>query len=237
MMRLNQVLATCSISLDEIRNRIQTKTVDAEVEPEIKRLECGRLHFRVVVVEIRLMIKEAVPVVGFCDWIVCPVTHLIIFENDACLTVFGRVIRPDVKVSPWIAFGSAPRLLKPDMLIACVIEHQLGNNPQARIVSRVQKLFKILQRAVRRINRIVIRNIISIIPQRRRIKGQKPDRRYAQIFQVVQLTEKPLKIANTIMVRVTERLDMKLIDNCLFEPEGYGWLGDLRGRGVCCLNL
>ncbi len=63
LVRQRQVLAVRPVLFEEIRHCIQPETVDAKVEPEAQDVEHRLLHFRVLVVEIRLMEEEAVPVV------------------------------------------------------------------------------------------------------------------------------------------------------------------------------
>ena len=72
------------------------------------------------------------------------------------------------------------------MLIARVIQHQLGNHPQSRFVRRVQELLEILESSERRINRKIIGDIISVIPERGWVEGQQPDCGDTEILQVIE---------------------------------------------------
>ena len=60
-----QVLVVGSFALAQIWNCIQTKAVDAEIEPAPHDLDHGQEYARIVEIEIRLVREEAVPVVGF----------------------------------------------------------------------------------------------------------------------------------------------------------------------------
>ena len=61
--RLGQVLARRAVALVEVRDRVQAKAVEAEVEPEAHEVDHGVGHFGVLVVEVGLVMVEAVPVV------------------------------------------------------------------------------------------------------------------------------------------------------------------------------
>ena len=61
--RGREVLAVRPVVLVEVRHGVEPEAVDAEVEPEAEDVEHRVLHVRVLVVEIRLVMEEAVPVV------------------------------------------------------------------------------------------------------------------------------------------------------------------------------
>ena len=53
-----------AFALDQVGHRVEPQAVDAAIEPEPHGLEHRLEHARVVEVEIRLVVEEAVPVVG-----------------------------------------------------------------------------------------------------------------------------------------------------------------------------
>jgi len=88
-MSLGQVLVAGSFALDQIRHGVKTEAVDAQVEPEIENGQHLADDGRVVVVEIGLMMKEAVPVVGLGHRIPRPVGSLGVDEDDAHVAIRG----------------------------------------------------------------------------------------------------------------------------------------------------
>ena len=50
----------------------------------------------------------------------------------------------------------------------------------------------------------VARDIVAIVPQRRRIKRQQPERRDAEILQIVEFFREALEIADAVGVAVGE---------------------------------
>ena len=83
---------------------------------------------------------EAVPVIGLGHRVPGPIGGLEVLEDDARLLVLVRRVAPDVKVARRGCPVSAPaRRLKPGMLVRGVIEHQLGDHPQAAPVRLAQE--------------------------------------------------------------------------------------------------
>ena len=72
-MRLRQVLAVGPLPFKEIGHRIDAKTIDPDVEPVTQHVEHLFLNSRAIVVEVRLVMEEAVPVVRSAFWIPRPV--------------------------------------------------------------------------------------------------------------------------------------------------------------------
>jgi hypothetical protein len=96
---LRQVLAVGSVALDEIRDRIEAKPIDAHAQPELHDTDHRLENLRIVEVEIGLMAEEPVPeeLLGFR--IPGPVGALRIGEDDARILVQLRIVRPHVEVA------------------------------------------------------------------------------------------------------------------------------------------
>src|SRR5438093_2964297 len=105
------------------------------------------------------------------------------------------------------------------MLIAGVIDHQLGDDADSAMVRLAQKRFEICKRAIARMDGGVIRDVISVIAQRRGIERQEPKRVDAEVLEVIELARQTLKITDAVGVRIEERLDVRLINNPVFVPE------------------
>ena len=105
------------------------------------------------------------------------------------------------------------------MLIAGVIDDQLGDDADPAAVRLFQERLEIGQRAVARMDGGVVGDVVAVIAQRRRIERQQPDDVDAEVLQVVELARQPLKIADAVVVRVKERADVRLVDDPVFVPE------------------
>ncbi len=73
--------------------------------------------------------------------------------------------------------------------------------------------------AVSRIDVAVLRDVVAVVTQRRGIERQNPQRVDPELLQIVELRGQPWKIAHAVIVRVEERLHVKLIDDGVLEPE------------------
>ncbi len=100
-----------------------------------------------------------------------------------------------------------------------MIYNQIDQNTDAALPASVGKLYKVTQRAVPRINAIVIRNIIAIVTQRRRLKWHEPDRGNAQALQVVQPVHETAKVTNAITICIHICVDREAIDDRILVPE------------------
>ena len=67
---------------------------------------------------------------------------------------------------------------------------------------------------------IVARDIVAVVPERRRIEGKQPDRGYAEVLQIVELARQTAEIADAVVIRVEKRLDVQLVYDGVLEPDG-----------------
>ena len=98
LVRARQVLAVRPLLLEEVRHGVQAKAVEPDVEPEAEHLEHRLLHLGVLVVQIRLVAEEAVPVVLAANGVERPVGRLRVDEDDPGVEVAVVRVRPDVPV-------------------------------------------------------------------------------------------------------------------------------------------
>src|SRR5687767_4164075 len=83
----------------------------------------------------------------------------------------------------------------------------------------VEERLEVIDRPVLRIDRLVRRDVVSIIAQRRGIERQQPDRRHAERLDVVELVHQTLEVTVAVRVAVAERLDVSLINDRVLVPE------------------
>src|ERR1039457_5375651 len=102
-------------------------------QPELHHVPHLFSNGRIVVVEIRLVTEEAMPIVGFRNRVPRPVGLFRVEKNDAGPLVPGVGIAPDVPVAARVVARTS-RLLKPRMLIGCVVQHHFDDDPDSSIV-------------------------------------------------------------------------------------------------------
>jgi hypothetical protein len=101
-----------------------------------------------------------------------------------------------------------------------MIQHQFRNNPYPPPVGFFQKVPEIPQRAIVRIDAVVIGNIIPVISQGGRIERLKPDDRDPQIFEIIKLLYEPPEIACPVVVTVKKTPYVELVNDGILVPEG-----------------
>src|SRR5688572_17210824 len=87
VMCLRKVLAIGTFALEEIRHRVKSETIDTHLAPVVEYLEYFLLYERVIIVKIRLMKEEAVPVELLSHRVPCPVGAFKILEDDAYIFI------------------------------------------------------------------------------------------------------------------------------------------------------
>jgi len=110
------------------------------------------------------------------------------------------------------------------MLIRRVIDDELSDDFESPLVRCVEEALEVLDRTVRRVDRLVRRDVVAVVAQRRRIERQQPDAVRAELLDVVESFDQPSKIAIAVRVRILERLDVGLIYDRVFVPEGISLL-------------
>ena len=169
-----EILAVGPLALDQIRNRIQPQGIHSHIQPEPHHLEHFVQHQRVVEVQVRLVRKKTVPVVGIGLYVPGPVGLLGIGENDAGFPVFLIALAPDVEL-PFRRTGrSLPRPLKPRMLVRSVVDDELDQYLDVAFVRCFQKRLKIFQGSVAGMHVGVIGNVVPVVPQGRGEKRKQP---------------------------------------------------------------
>ena len=136
LMRLRQVLAVGALALVEIGHGVEPHAVDAQLEPEIDDRQDRFPDRRVVEIQVGLMRVEAVPVIGLGHRVPAPVRGLEILEDDPGVLVLLRACRSRRRNRAPGCPAAHAGALEPGMLVRRVVDHQLGDDPQAAVVGR-----------------------------------------------------------------------------------------------------
>ncbi len=220
-MRFRQVLAGGAFALDEVRHRIDAKSVDAEFQPELHHVPDFVSNGGIVVIEVWLMAEEPMPVVRLRDRVPGPVRELGVDEDDphAPIPIVG--FAPDVPVTTGVV-PRAARFLEPGVLIGCVIQDELDDDAQPERMRLREEVTEVLQRAVTGMDARVIGDVVPVVLERRRVHRLEPETIHSERRDVIQLRREPSEIADAVAVAVGERLDVKLIEDGVLVPERIG---------------
>ncbi|MGX1219798.1 hypothetical protein RKD42_001057 [Streptomyces ambofaciens] len=163
--RGGQVLAVGALFGVQVGHGVQTVAVDPQVQPELQSGQHLLLHGRVLVVEVRLVGEEPVPVVLAADGVVGPVGRLGVDEDDAGVGVAGVVVGPDVVVAVR-AVRVLAGLLEPRVLVAGVVHDEVDDHAHAALVGRVDELDEVGQVAELGQDGGVVRDVVAAVAQR-----------------------------------------------------------------------
>ena len=182
---LREVLAARPLALEEVGDGVAPEPVEALVEPEAHGVQHGRLDRRVVVVQIRLVAEEPVPVVRLRVRVPRPVGLLRVHEDDARIPVALVGVAPDVVV-PMRRIRGGPRRLEPGVLVRRVIHDEVRDDPEPAPVRLGDEGLEVRHLAVERRDLLEVGDVVAVVPERRRIEGQEPQAVDAQVLDVVQ---------------------------------------------------
>ncbi len=230
-MRGGQVLAVGALGRVQIGHGVQPVAVDAQVEPEAERGEDLLLHGRVLVVEVRLVGEEPVPVVLLADRVVGPVRHLGVDEDDPGVLVLLVVVGPYVVVAVG-AVGVLAGLLEPRVLVAGVVHDEVDDHAHAALVGGVHELHEVGEVAELGQDGGVVGDVVAAVAQGRLEEGRQPEAVDAEPLQIVELGGQALEVADAVAVAVLEGADEDLVEDGAFEPIGVAVLGRCVLEGV-----
>ncbi len=91
--------------------------------------------------------------------------------------------------------------------------------PQPALVGLAQEHPEIAERAVIRMDSLVVSDVVAVVLQRRGIERQQPQGADAQVLQIVELARQPAKIADAVGISVKESPDVKLVDDRVPVPQ------------------
>ena len=216
---LGEVLAVGPLALEEVGHGVAAEPVHAHAQPEAHDVEHLFLDRGVVVVEVGLVAEEAVPVVLLGHRVPRPVGALGVGEDDPRALVALVGVAPDVPVAAGV-FGAAPRLLEPGVLVAGVVHHQLGEDPDSPGMRGVDQLLEVLHRPVVGVDGVEVGNVVAVVAERAGVHREQPEAVHPQVLEVGELGDQALDVALPVAVGVEEGADVELVDDGRLEPQG-----------------
>ena len=108
------------------------------------------------------------------------------------------------------------------MLVGGMVDDQFGDDAQAALLRLDDEALEVLHCTEVGMHRAVIGDVVTVIATGRRIKRHQPQRRDAQFLQIIELLGEADEIADSVLVAVRERLDVKLVDDRVLVPQRIG---------------
>jgi len=95
---LGKILVVRALAFDEIGHGVQPQPVNSHIEPEMHHAQDRFKDGGIVEIEVGLVGIEAMPEIGLCNRIPCPVGAMRVYEDDPRARVFLVAVGPNVKV-------------------------------------------------------------------------------------------------------------------------------------------
>ena len=185
---------------------------------------------RVVEVQVGLMVEEPVPVIRLGRVVPAPVRRLGVGEDDPHALVLLIRVAPHVEVALRRARRRPARRLEPRMLIGGVIDDELGDDADPAAMRLGDEPIEILERAVARMDVLVVRDVVPVVAERRRVERQQPETVDPEPLEVLQLLREAGEVADAVVGAVEERADVRLIDDGVLVPQRIVRIGHRRVR-------
>src|SRR4051812_32380469 len=122
LVRFRQVLADRALSLDQIRYGITPEPIHPLIKPKGHHLQHGLAQLGIIIIEVRLVAEESMPVILLCYRVPGPIGSFSVKKNDRVFLFFFVAFPPDVKAARG-RWGGSSALQKPGMLMGGVFEH------------------------------------------------------------------------------------------------------------------
>jgi hypothetical protein len=100
-----------------------------------------------------------------------------------------------------------------------VIHDEVRDHPEPAPVRLGDEGLEVRHLAVERRDLLEVSDVVAVVPERRRIEGQEPQAVDAQVLNVVQAIGEPREVADAVVVRVLEGLDVDLVEDGVLVPE------------------
>ena len=209
-------------SLEIEVDHVHPEAVDPAVQPPVHHRVDRRADVRVLPVEVRLLAREQVQVVL--------VRHRVELPGRA-----GEERAPVVRLPPPpvpVALGvlaARARLEEPGMLVGRVVDHEVHDELHAALVDAREQPVEVRQRAERRLDVLVVGDVVAGVVLRRRVDGGEPEHADPERRQVVEPRGDPGQVPDPVPVGVGEAARVDLVDGGGLPPRGCAHRGSPAG--------
>ena len=100
-----------------------------------------------------------------------------------------------------------------------MVHHQVDQQPHATLLAAVTEGDEIPQRAIARVDAVVIGDVVAIVAVWRGLKRHQPDGGDAEPLQIIEPAGQPGKITDAVAVGIHEGLDGQAVDDRVLVPE------------------
>ena len=105
------------------------------------------------------------------------------------------------------------------MLVRGVVDDEVDEHADAALLGAVGELDEIAERAVARIDAVVVGDVVAVVALRRGLERHQPDRGDAEPVQVVEPAHQAREVADAVAVGIHVGADRQAVDDRVLVPE------------------
>ena len=105
------------------------------------------------------------------------------------------------------------------MLIGGVVDDEIDDDADAALPAAMGEFDEVAERAVARIDAVIVGDVVAVVLAGRRLKRHQPDRGDAEPVQIVEPPQQALEIADAVAVGIHIGADGQAIDDAVLVPE------------------
>src|SRR5579872_3650458 len=98
----------------------------------------------------------------FGNLVVCPRRFLNAWERHSLMIVGRLALRPHVPIAER-RFRIAASGLKPWVLVRCVIDDEIDNEPNSVCVAGIREFYEVSKRSVARVDAVIVADVVSVV--------------------------------------------------------------------------
>jgi hypothetical protein len=105
------------------------------------------------------------------------------------------------------------------VLVGGVIHDEIGDDPDAVGMRRLEKALEVGHGAVIGMDGPVVRHVVAVVTQGRGEEREQPETIHPQLFQIIEAAGQPGKVPDAVAVTVLEGPHVKLVEDSVLVPE------------------
>ena len=208
-----------ALGRDHERHRVHAKAGDAELDPEPHDLEDLGLHMRVRGVEVGLEIVEAMEEPG-AGFLVRASRSISARRETPCRCWrWPGCLSDQTYQSRCGESFDLQRVLEPGVLVRGVVDDEVDDDADAALLAAMGEFDEVAERAVARIDAVIVRDVVTVVLAGRGLERHQPDRGDAEPVQIIQPPQQALEVADAVAIGIHIGADGKAIDHAVLVPE------------------
>ena len=100
-----------------------------------------------------------------------------------------------------------------------MVDHEIDQHPDAALLGGMGEFDKIAQRAIARIDTVIIGDVVPVVALRRYLKRHQPDRGDPQPVQIIETPHQPGEIADPVAIGIHIGADRQAVEDRVLVPE------------------